>query len=53
MNALGYQAMALGNHEFDLGPAALASFIQQTNFPVLSANVDASTDPDLGGLIQA
>jgi 5'-nucleotidase len=53
MNALGYQAMAVGNHEFDLGPAKLASFVQQADFPVLSANLDASADPDLGGLIEA
>ena len=53
MNVLGYQAMAVGNHEFDLGPAGLASFVQQAAFPVLSANLDASTDPDLGGLIKA
>jgi len=53
MNALGYQAMAVGNHEFDLGPAGLASFVQQADFPVLSANLDASADPDLGGLIKA
>jgi 5'-nucleotidase len=45
--------MALGNHEFDRGPATLASFIQQASFPVLSANLDASADPDLGGLIKA
>ncbi len=52
MNALGYQAMTIGNHEFDSGPAALANFIQKANFPVLSANIDASTDPALAGLIQ-
>jgi 5'-nucleotidase len=53
MNALGYQAMAVGNHEFDLGPAGLAGSVQQASFPVLSANLDTSTDPDLGGLIEA
>ena len=53
MNALGYQAMAVGNHEFDSGPAALANFIQQANFPVLSANVDTSAEPELADLIKA
>ena len=53
MNALGYQAMAVGNHEFDSGPTALANFIQKANFPVLSANVDASAEPALAGLIPA
>lgn len=53
MNALGYQAMAVGNHEFDSGPAALAGFIEKANFPVLSANLDVSAEPALTGLIQA
>jgi 5'-nucleotidase/UDP-sugar diphosphatase len=53
MNALGYQAMAVGNHEFDKGPATLADFIGLADFPVLSANVDASAEPTLAGLIPA
>jgi 5'-nucleotidase len=52
MNTLGYQAMAVGNHEFDSGPAVLGDFIQMADFPVLSANVDASAEPALAGLIQ-
>ncbi len=52
MNALGYDAMALGNHEFDLGPAALGQFIDAASFPVLSANVDASADLALDGKIR-
>lgn len=52
MNLLGYDAMAVGNHEFDDGPANLARFIEKTKFPVLSANIDASGDPDLAGHIQ-
>ena len=53
MNALGYQAMAVGNHEFDAGPATLGSFIDKANFPVLSANIDASAEPSLAGRIEA
>ena len=53
MNALGYQAMAVGNHEFDLGPAALADFIDLADFPVVGANIDASAEPTLAGLIPA
>ncbi len=52
MNALGYQAMAIGNHEFDSGPPALARFIQDADFPVLSANIDASAQVSLTGLIE-
>jgi 2',3'-cyclic-nucleotide 2'-phosphodiesterase (5'-nucleotidase family) len=52
MNALGYQAMAVGNHEFDDGPAELRTFIDGVTFPVLSANLDASNEPLLAGKIK-
>ncbi len=52
MHALGTEAMAVGNHEFDNGPATLAGFVRGARFPVLSANVDASDDPDLRGLLR-
>lgn len=47
MNSEGYAAMALGNHEFDRGPATLRSFIDAARFPVLSANLDLSSDKEL------
>ena len=46
---LGYQAMTLGNHEFDDGPAELATFLSGLTVPVISANVDASAEPLLAG----
>jgi hypothetical protein len=49
MNALGYDAMTVGNHEFDRGSAVLASFIAQARFPVISANIDATADAALDG----
>jgi 5'-nucleotidase len=49
MNELEYDAMCLGNHEFDRGPAELAEFLDLAGFPVLGANVDAAADPDLSG----
>lgn len=52
MNALGYQAMTIGNHEFDSGPAELGKFIDGVNFPVLSSNIDATNEPLLAGKIQ-
>jgi 5'-nucleotidase len=52
MNALGYEAMAIGNHEFDSGPPALARFIEDADFPVLGANIDASAQVSLTGLIE-
>ncbi len=39
MNYLRYDAMALGNHEFDWGQDVLQSIISSASFPVLSANV--------------
>ncbi|MBX0326407.1 5'-nucleotidase C-terminal domain-containing protein [Oscillochloris sp. ZM17-4] len=49
-NAMGYEAMAIGNHEFDKGPAALAEFIKRASFPVLSANVSVTPGSALDGL---
>ncbi|KAF4092161.1 hypothetical protein AMELA_G00017720 [Ameiurus melas] len=42
MNKLGYDAMALGNHEFDNGVDGLKPFLQQVNCTVLSANIKAT-----------
>lgn len=39
MNALGYDAAAVGNHEFDKPPAVLARQRQWAQFPLLSANI--------------
>ncbi len=53
MNLLGYDAMAVGNHEFDDGPGTLGSFARGINFPLLSANIDVSAEPELVDAIQA
>ncbi|MER6173750.1 5'-nucleotidase C-terminal domain-containing protein [Streptosporangium sp. NPDC001681] len=39
MNALGYDAMTLGNHEFNYGIETLRTFEKQVDFPILGANV--------------
>lgn len=49
MNAVGYDVMTFGNHEFDEGGKeeghkALADFIKNAKFPFVSANVDFSKD---------
>ncbi len=49
MNALGYQAMTFGNHEFDDGPDELGNLLDQINFPAVNANIDASAEPTLAG----
>ena len=33
MNAAGYDAMALGNHEFDYGQEVLAERVREAKFP--------------------
>ena len=44
LNALGYDALAIGNHEFDGGRAVLDSARAHARFPFLAANVlDART----------
>ncbi|WP_086695491.1 bifunctional metallophosphatase/5'-nucleotidase [Streptomyces recifensis] len=44
MNAIGYDAAALGNHEFNYGIETLRRFEHQLDFPLLGANaVDAKT----------
>ncbi|NEA50274.1 5'-nucleotidase C-terminal domain-containing protein [Streptomyces sp. SID10815] len=44
MNAIGYDAAALGNHEFNYGIETLRTFERQLDFPLLGANaLDAKT----------
>ena len=38
LNQVGYDAMALGNHEFDFGSEVLKKLIIKSKFPYLSAN---------------
>ena len=39
MNAVGYDAVALGNHEFNYGIPLLRTWEKQLDFPLLGANV--------------
>ena len=65
-NALGFQASAFGNHEFDLGTEVIRNLIQAnpditgpgidgsfsgTAFPFLSTNLDFSPDANLADLV--
>jgi len=58
-NKLGFQAIAFGNHEFDLGTSVIESLIQPSGnypgalFPYLSANLDFSKDGALNDRIVA
>ena len=44
MNLLGYDAMTLGNHEFNAGLANLAQARRDANFPWISANTTFARD---------
>jgi 2',3'-cyclic-nucleotide 2'-phosphodiesterase/3'-nucleotidase len=47
MNAMGYDATTLGNHEFNYGLPLLRTYEEQLDFPLLGANVkDAATGED-------
>ncbi|MFW6335864.1 MAG: 5'-nucleotidase C-terminal domain-containing protein [Phycisphaeraceae bacterium] len=51
LDLIGYDAAALGNHEFDAGPGVLAEFLQQTSVPFLSSNLDFSGEAALSSLV--
>jgi 5'-nucleotidase len=53
MDLIGYDAVAIGNHDFDFGPDVLADFIigyERTSPPYVSANLDYSGEPRLQAL---
>ena len=46
LNAVGYDYVTLGNHEFDYGAQQLADNLKKANFDILCSNVlDADGDP--------
>ncbi len=59
MNALGVNASALGNHEFDLGSPVVSGAVAASGawagaqFPFITANLDFSADSALRGLADA
>ena len=52
MNKIGYDAMTVGNHEFDDGPEVLRGFVETLDFPVVMSNADLSGEPLLKDIIQ-
>ena len=49
LDYIEFDAMAIGNHDFDFGPDRLADFIEDhvnTQVPFLSANLDFSNETD-------
>ncbi|MGY9047348.1 5'-nucleotidase [Puniceibacterium antarcticum] len=51
MNKVGYDAMTVGNHEFDDGPEVLRGFMDALDFPILMSNADVSGEPLLADVL--
>ncbi|MDN5567284.1 MAG: bifunctional 2',3'-cyclic-nucleotide 2'-phosphodiesterase/3'-nucleotidase, partial [Paracoccus sp. (in: a-proteobacteria)] len=49
MNALGYDAAALGNHDFNFGLTFLRRAVAQARFPVMAANLSMARGRDFCG----
>ena len=52
MEKIGYDVMALGNHEFDDGPDGTLKLIEHVSFPVISGNLDVSQSNILADKVQ-
>lgn len=57
MNAMNFDAMTFGNHEFDLGSSpdghkALKEFVEGAKFPFITANADFSKDSLFSGMFK-
>ena len=51
MERIGFDAMAVGNHEFDDGPEGLAVLLENVSFPVVAGNLDLSQSNLLKGRV--
>lgn len=52
LNLMKFDAMTVGNHEFDDGEDALVPFLEKAQFPVLSANVHPDAQSKVGDRIK-
>ncbi|HBF32175.1 bifunctional metallophosphatase/5'-nucleotidase [Rhizobium sp.] len=52
MNIIKFDAMTLGNHEFDDGEKALAPFLDKAQFPIVTANIALDAKSTLGNHIK-
>ncbi|MDH4988186.1 5'-nucleotidase C-terminal domain-containing protein [Aminobacter anthyllidis] len=52
LNQMKFDAMTVGNHEFDDGEDALVPFLEKIQFPVLSANVHPNAQSKVGDRIK-
>jgi 5'-nucleotidase len=52
LNQMKFDAMTVGNHEFDDGEGALVPFLEKVQFPVVSANVNPNAQSKVGDRIR-
>jgi len=52
MNLIGFDAMTLGNHEFNRGPDSLAEMLATAQFPIVSGNTRVAGDHPLADLVR-
>ncbi|WP_292290707.1 bifunctional metallophosphatase/5'-nucleotidase [Marivita sp.] len=52
MEKIGFDVMAVGNHEFDDGDDGLLKLIENVSFPVISGNLDVSQSNILADKVQ-
>ncbi len=50
MNAMEFDALTLGNHDFSKNVQEAAALVKRARFPVLVANLDVSREPLLSGI---
>jgi len=49
---IGFDAMAVGNHEFDDGDEGLRKLTDNVSFPIVSGNIDVSSSNVLAGQVE-
>lgn len=52
MNLIGFDAMTLGNHEFNNGPDMLAEMLAGADFPIVAGNVQVPAGHALAEIVQ-
>ncbi|XP_025097410.1 5'-nucleotidase-like isoform X2 [Pomacea canaliculata] len=52
VNHLQYDALAIGNHEFDRGVSYLVPYLQNVTATVVNANIDATLEPEMKPLFE-
>ena len=50
---MDYDAMGIGNHDFDDGRDGLLPFAQEAGFPLLAANLNVSAFPEIDAWIDS